>query len=165
MRLRYVQDMNTKSKANESKSNDKHPKIKYIINKIFYPACAFYLIFTFICSCVTQTVNIYEVPILSLKGISVIFLFSLCLAASNRIFYIKNKSAIAKTFLHFICFIASFALILEVLGGYYRSSGYALMLLLVIAIIYIIIAAIALIITGIFKKKKNDTQNYKSMFS
>ena len=157
-------NMNNKNTSDNDKKKKSSARIKYFINKIFYPACAFYLVFTFICSCITQTVNTYKIPILSLKGISVLFLFSLCLAASNRIFFIKNKSAIGKTALHFICFIASFAIILEGLGGYYRSSGYALLLLVAVAVIYIIIAAIALIINAIVRRNKNDTEKYKSMF-
>ena len=142
---------------------EKNGFVRRIAKNVFLPASAIYLVLTFVCSALTELSKSSGLPILSLSGIATILFFSVCVAAANRLFFVKKFSVIGRTALHFVCFIA---LIVAVMffTGYIRSGGAFLMVILISAI-YIVVAAIALAVYGIRAKKTNGEKKYKNMFS
>ena len=137
--------------------------LKRIVKNIIYPAAVIYLILTFLCSLLTELSKVSGIPVLSLSGIATILFFSICVSASNRLFFIDKFSVFGRTALHFVCFIASVIAVM-LFTGYIKSGG-AFMVVILISAVYILIAAIALIIYGIRHKKTNEEKKYKSMFS
>lgn len=99
-----------------------------------------------------------------IKFIWLFFAFSLLLAATNKILYIKKIKLIPRLLIHFAVCLALYFVSVVLCGGFAKSGAQTLIALSFFVIIYIIFAIAAAIIIGRSERKKADKEEYVSQF-
>ncbi len=105
-----------------------------------------------------------QIQVLTLKNLFLLLLFSLWFAMSN--IFLKNKklNIILRTILHFVSTVFGFFVIFIYLPGNLENGSSAFVLTIGFAALYILVASIIFTVNHIMKKKKADTQEYKSVY-
>ena len=139
--------------------------IKSFLDKILFPASLMFTILAFLLGTISySTESSYELPVLGLKGMSLILLFSLILSCVNLIFRVKTMHIIARTAIHFAGFVADFVISFILIGGYYSKGTSALMIVFIVSLIYVFIACLTLAFRAVFKAAKKKPEEYRSQF-
>ncbi len=138
--------------------------LKFFFEKILFPAAFFFTLMSFAASAILSASSSGDSPyLLSLAGMSRMFLFSFIFSLSNLIFLSKKIPYYFKLLIHFICYIANIFLILGTKGA--NASYNTLILFCIFAVIYLIIAAIISLIRRLFVLKNKQENTYKKMFN
>ena len=133
------------------------------LSDLFKSGC---VIFTFVVFAfyILADIMTSAVMALTLKNLFLLFLFSIWFAGSNR--FLKNNkfNFIVKLVLHFISTLAGFFVIFVYLPGNLANKSRAFVLTLTFAGVYILIAAVILIFKNALNKKKNEKEEYESVY-
>ena len=110
--------------------------------------------------------SVSELDAIRLNKAWLVLLFSVAVILSNRVFDLKDMQIILRATIHFICYVASFALIMLLGSGNFKSnSSGALLLLIVFIVLYLLIVPIP--VYFIYKKEKKSTESteYQSIYT
>ena len=136
---------------------------KYFRDNILFPGCFFFTICVFVfgfLASVAQAMNL--VP--GLTYMFLLFVFSLILAALNRLFY-SHFTAAAQILLHFAGVTAAFALFFIVAGGYYKYGGQAVaVIMLFYVLVYMVIISVFMAVRSARRKMAIEKSDYKKQF-
>ncbi|MBR5314840.1 MAG: hypothetical protein IKU45_05465 [Clostridia bacterium] len=102
--------------------------------------------------------------VLTLTNMFYLYLFSLWFALSNLILRSKKINAILSVFLHFVSTNLGFFFVFVYLPGNLQNKSRAFILVLCFAFIYILVASVAFGINSVINKKKNENEEYKSVY-
>ena len=132
---------------------------RYLYRKVLLPACLWHTIITFIMMMASD-----HDAITANKAL-LIFLFSGAIALSNLWFDAKNMNILLRATLHFVCFIASFVVIMMFWSGSFKSnpSG-SLLILTALIVVYLIFAPIPVYL--IYRKEKSTApeKEYQNVY-
>lgn len=102
--------------------------------------------------------------VLTLTNMFYLLLFSIWFALSNLLFKNKKINTILSVSLHFLSTNFGFFFIFVYLAGNLENKSRAFVLVLCFAFIYILVAAAGLGVHALMNKKKNETEEYKSIY-
>lgn len=139
--------------------------LKTFYREVLLPAC---LLFTVLCFLFTIAFTASDMtsklPSLSLKGTSLIFLFSLLFSWSNRLFFRKTSAFWVNLVLHFLAFLGNIIAVFFIFGGYYSTTQGAFIIVILFALLYIIFAAIGVTVRHFVIGSKPEAKTYKRQF-
>lgn len=138
-------------------------KIKKFRDTVIYPSSLYFTIILFVFYIIGSSAASSNIK-LTLKEISLLFSFSICLALCNIIFRINGMNMIIKIALHFTGTIFSFIILLVVMSGYFEKTSGGVLITIVVAVLYAIIAAAILGIRALIKRAENEKSEYTSKF-
>ena len=142
------------------KKNPVKEMFNKIYTKVLMPSAFLYTVISFI------MMSVSELDAIRLSKAWLILLFSVAITLSNNIFGYKQMQLILRATLHFICYVASFAVIMLLGSGTFKnnSSG-SLLLLIVFIVVYLLIIPIPVYL--IYKKEKTSVQptEYQSIYT
>ena len=133
-----------------------------IFRSIVYPACFYFTICTFITS-IIATLGNEKAMAANLSFVVMLFIFSLFMAAINKIFGTK-LNAVLKIVIHFIGTLISFTLVFVVFSGYYKNGQSTFFIIISMVFVYAVVLSIIMFIKSLFNKKKNKKADYKNQF-
>ncbi len=142
-------------------------KFKSFLQSVLFPTCTLTVLIetVFLLILYFSTTREFNQLTLGATGLSAIFLFSLAAVLSGRIFKLPLHLAL-RFGIHYVTTIAAFFLIFILYGGYYADRSLTIMIAIgVITLIYAIIALPILVIYLIKRRKKNETDTYRSMLT
>lgn len=135
---------------------------KILIDWILTPACIIFTVITLALTGLATTLTSFAPQF---EALVALFIYSVVLAALNRILYIRSLHIALRLVLHCAGVLASFLVIfLLVLSDASHTRG-ALIISAVIAVLYFIVAAIVLAIKHALKRNENEKKEYKKMFN
>ncbi len=131
-----------------------------IYRKVLLPSAFLYTVISFV------MMSVSELDAIRLSKAWLVLLFSAAIVLSNRIFACKGMQIILRATIHFICYVASFALIMLLGSGNFKtnSSG-ALLLLIVFIVMYLLIIPIPVYFIYKKEKKNTETTEYQSIYT
>ena len=126
------------------------------------PACLFFTVITLALTGLATTLTNFAPQF---EALIALFIYSVVLAALNRILYFRSLHIGLRLVLHCTGIVASFlAIFLLVLSDSSHTRG-ALIISAVIAILYFIVAAIVLTVKHALGRNENEKKEYKKMFN
>ena len=131
-----------------------------VYRKVLLPSALLYTVISFV------MMSVSELDAIRLNKAWLVLLFSVAVILSNRVFDLKDMQIILRATIHFICYVASFALIMLLGSGNFKSnSSGALLLLIVFIVLYLLIVPIP--VYFIYKKEKKSTESteYQSIYT
>lgn len=135
---------------------------KVLIDWILMPACLIFTVITLALTGIATTITNFAPQF---EALIALFIYSVVLAALNRILYLRSLHIGLRLVLHCTGIVASFlAIFLLVLSDSSHTRG-ALIISAVIAVLYFIIAAIVLAVKHALKRNENEKKEYKKMFN
>ncbi len=123
--------------------------LKTFWEKILLPACGFFTLFVFLLALATSFASPDVTPAIPLSQAMVLLLFSLVLAALNRILYARALPLPVRVGVHFLSSTGALVLILLVMSGFAAKNGVSSTLFL--TVFYIVLYAIVLIVLLILR--------------
>ena len=105
-----------------------------------------------------------EVQVLTLTNLTLFFAFSIWFALSNNLLKSNKLNVFLRVSLHFLSTVAGFFVIFVYVPGNTQNGSRAFILTVAFAALYIVFATIALAISGLRNKKKNENEEYKSVY-
>ena len=140
-------------------------ELKSILEHYIYPTCLIFTVLCFVFAVIAYSVDTeYDIPVIELKGISLILLFSALFAASNRIFALKKSPLMAKVLMHFAAYLVNVIVVLMLFGGYFNTGSSALILIVIFSLLYVIIAAPIIILYKVYTRDSEKNKSYKRQF-
>lgn len=133
---------------------------KSIYGKILLPACLIHTFITFLMMWIS------DFDAIQINRAGLVFLFSLTVAFSNRIFDLKKMNILLRATLHFIFMTLSFVIfMLYGSGNFSKNSSGSMLLLVVYVVIYLLIAPVFVYL--IYRKEKKMIQEveYQRIYS
>ncbi|NLZ37115.1 MAG: DUF3021 family protein [Clostridiales bacterium] len=136
---------------------------RYFRDNILYPGCVIFSVCVFafaLLGTLGEARNI--VP--GLLYMFLLLVFSLLLAALNRLFY-SSFSTPAQFALHFLGTAADFIVIFILAGGFYKNGAKSTMIIMLFfVLIYAVVISIYLGVRSLKRKRKIDSSEYKKQF-
>ena len=131
-----------------------------IYGKVLLPSAFLYTVISFF------MMSISELDAIRLSKAWLIFLFSIAIVLSNRVLSVKSMQIILRATIHFICYVASFGLILLLASGNFstNTSG-AVLLLIVFIVFYLLIMPIPVYLIYKKEKKEQEKTEYQSIYT
>lgn len=135
----------------------------YFRDKILYPGCVFFTVCVFVfgfLASIAQAMNL--VP--GLTYMFLLFVFSLLLAALNRLFY-SRFSTVGQILLHFAGLTAAFAVVFVFAGGYYKYGGQSVaVIMLFYTLVYFAVISVFMAVRSARRKRAIEKSDYKKQF-
>ena len=101
---------------------------------------------------------------INVKSLWMFFLFSVLLAAANRILRIDSVHAALRLLIHFAASAAIYFVTVVLFGDYISSGSQVLVAMTLFLVIYLVSAVFILIWMGRRKRKASDRKEYVSQF-
>ena len=101
---------------------------------------------------------------INVKSLWMFFLFSVLLAAANRILRIDSVHAALRLLIHFAASTAIYFVTVVLFGDYISSGSQVLVAMTLFLVIYLVSAVFILIWMGRRKRKASDKKEYVSQF-
>ena len=131
-----------------------------IYGKVLLPSAFLYTVISFV------MMSVSELDAIRLSKAWLVFLFSVAIMLSNRIWDCKGMQIILRATIHFICYVASFALIMLLGSGNFKSnSSGTLLLLIVFIVVYLMIIPIPVYLMHKKEKKTTEATEYQSIYT
>ena len=110
---------------------------KSAYRKVLLPACLIHTAVTFLMMWIS------DFDAIQIKSAGLVFLFSLAVALSNRLFDLKKMNILLRTTMHVICMTLAFVIfMLYGSGNFSKNSSGSTLLLVVYVVVYLLVAPV-----------------------
>ncbi|MDD6799997.1 MAG: hypothetical protein PUE85_06250 [Firmicutes bacterium] len=137
--------------------------MKKILFYFVYPACLYFTIIMIVFG-LFATLGGFPQYAPTLTAMLWFLLFSMAVAAADKIFFLKKINIFFRVLMHYAAVIISFLLVFVVAVSNYSNAGGAFLLIIVLSILYFFFAALYFIFRGVSTAKKRDETKYKNQF-
>lgn len=140
--------------------------LKKFYRDVLLPACLLFTVLSFFFTLLFELAEVSSkmLSLISFKGLSRIFLFSLLFSWSNRLFFREKTAFWLNLLLHFLAFLGNIVAVFFLFGSYYTSAKNALVILVIFALLYVIGAAIGVTVRHFVIASRPEKKSYQRQF-
>ena len=131
---------------------------------IFQNACVIFTLCVLGCSFIAFTAGANAGNYLNISALMLLALLSLWLSLSSLLLKPKKLNIILRVILNFISSVVGMYLILFKISGAAEKQAFAFTFTIVFSVVYVIVATIILVIKSKADKKKEEKENYDSVY-